>query len=127
MNKIQVLIDNGIITDNDIQEYISSNQEYNEQEELNDDWFNSQPDTTYVLASTSQMMEETYVFPCNENGDITSWSEIASLSLRYGNENWRDHAAVVSQLDTEDYTYTFVSNQVTDNSNEHNLYKRTLK
>jgi cell division protein FtsB len=77
MNKIQVLIDNGFITDNDIQEYISSNQDHNEQEEFNDDYYkqlaaeneaaeqlahelnrtdyiDAHPE--YVLASTSDLM-----------------------------------------------------------------------
>ena len=123
MNKIKVLIDNGFITDNDIQEYICSNQEYNEQEELNDDWFNSQPDTTYVIASTSQLMEETMVFPSNEEGEIISYSEVSNLALRYGHEDWEDAFAAVNQLNTDEYKYIHIK-KIDGGNNIHNLFMR---
>ena len=124
MNKIQVLIDNGFITDNDIQDYISSNQDHNENEEFNDDWFDEHIiDTTYVLASTSQLMEETMVFPSNEQGEIVSYTEVSNLALRYGNDNWEDAMAAVIPLNTLDYIYTHVKT-IDGGNNIHNLFKR---
>jgi hypothetical protein len=56
------------------------------------------PDTTYVVASTSYDMRETYVFPSNEDGAITVFSEIAAIAERFGDEHWNDHGLVMQQL-----------------------------
>ena len=127
MNKIQVLIENGFITDNDIQEYISSNQNHIEQEEINDDWWDEERNfygTDYVIASTSEMMEETMVFPSNEEGQIVSYSDLSHLALRYGHDDWQDAMAAVIPLNTADYVYVHVKTIETENSNHHNLFKK---
>jgi hypothetical protein len=125
MNKIQVLIDNGFITDNDIQEYISSNQDHNEQEEFNDDWEERNfYGTDYILASTSELMEETMVFPSNEQGDIVSYSEMSNLALRYGHDNWEDPIAAVITLNTDEYKYIHVKTLDNGGNNIHNLFRR---
>jgi hypothetical protein len=125
MNKIKVLIDNGFITDDDIQQYISANQDHNEQEEFNDDWLDEPIiDTTYVLASTSDLVEETMVFPSNAEGEITSYSDLACLALRYGSDNWEDPMAAVIQLNTDEYKYIHVKTLDNGGNNIHNLFKR---
>jgi hypothetical protein len=125
MNKIQVLIDNGFITDDDIQQYISSNQEHNEQEEFNDEWFEERNfyGTDYVLASTNHIMEETMVFPSNEQGEIVSYSEMSNLALRYGHDDWEDAMAAVITLNTDEYKYIHVKT-LNGGNNIHNLFRR---
>lgn len=125
MNKIQVLIDNGFITDDDIQQYISSNQEHNEQEEFNDEWFEERNfyGTDYVLASTNHIMEETMIFPSNEEGEIVSYSELSNSALRYGNDDWEDAIAAVITLNTDEYKYIHVKT-IDSGNNIHNLFRR---
>ena len=69
--------------------------EYQE-EEYDEEYY--LPDTTYVVASTSYDMKETYVFPSNEDGAITVFSEIAAIAERFGDEHWNDHGLVMQQL-----------------------------
>jgi len=69
--------------------------EYQE-EEYDEEYY--LPDTTYVVASTSYDMRETYVFPSNEDGAITSFSEIAAIAERYGDEDWDNPSVVMQQL-----------------------------
>jgi hypothetical protein len=52
----------------------------------------------YVIASTSDDMEETYVFPSDEAGVITDFNELASIAKRFGDEHWSDHDLVMQQL-----------------------------
>jgi hypothetical protein len=63
-----------------------------------EDEIETMPDITYVVASTSYEMRETYVFPSNEDGAITAFSEIAAIAERYGNENWDNPSVVMQQL-----------------------------
>lgn len=63
-----------------------------------EDEIETMPDTTYVVASTSYDMRETFVFPSNEDGAITSFSEIAAIAERFGDEHWNDHGLVMQQL-----------------------------
>ena len=138
MNKIKVLIDNGFITDNDIHEYISSNQDFYD---MSDDDYQQmaaeneaaeqlphfpnlddyQPE--YVLASTSDLVEETMVFPSNEEGEITDYGDLACLALRYGNDDWEDPMAAVITLNTDEYKYIHVKT-LNGGNNIHNLFKR---
>ena len=138
MNKIKVLIDNGFITDNDIHEYISSNQDFYD---MSDDDYQQmaaeneaaeqlphfpnlddyQPE--YVLASTSDLVEETMVFPSNEEGEITDYGDLACLALRYGNDDWEDAMAAVITLNTDEYKYIHVKT-LNGGNNIHNLFKR---
>ena len=66
--------------------------------EILEDEIETMPDTTYVVASTSYDMRETYVFPSNEDGAITAFSEIAAIAERFGDEHWNDHGLVMQQL-----------------------------
>ena len=138
MNKIKVLIDNGFITDNDIHEYISINQDFYD---MSDDDYQQmaaeneaaeqlphfpnlddyQPE--YVLASTSDLVEETMVFPSNEEGEITDYGDLACLALRYGNDDWEDPMAAVITLNTDEYKYIHVKT-LNGGNNIHNLFKR---
>ena len=138
MNKIKVLIDNGFITDNDIHEYISSNQDFYD---MSDDDYQQmaaeneaaeqlphfpnlddyQPE--YVLASTSDLVEETMVFPSNAEGEITDFGDLACLALRYGNDDWEDPMAAVITLNTDEYKYIHVKT-LNGGNNIHNLFKR---
>ena len=138
MNKIKVLIDNGFITDNDIHEYISINQDFYD---MSDDDYQQmaaeneaaeqlphfpnlddyQPE--YVLASTSDLVEETMVFPSNEEGEITDYGDLACLALRYGNDDWEDAMAAVITLNTDEYKYIHVKT-LNGGNNIHNLFKR---
>ena len=138
MNKIKVLIDNGFITDNDIHEYISINQDFYD---MSDDDYQQmaaeneaaeqlphfpnlddyQPE--YVLASTSDLVEETMVFPSNAEGEITDFGDLACLALRYGNDDWEDAMAAVITLNTDEYKYIHVKT-LNGGNNIHNLFKR---
>ena len=138
MNKIKVLIDNGFITDNDIHEYISSNQDFYD---MSDDDYQQmaaeneaaeqlphfpnlddyQPE--YVLASTSDLVEETMVFPSNAEGEITDFGDLACLALRYGHADWEDAMAAVITLNTDEYKYIHVKT-LNGGNNIHNLFKR---
>lgn len=51
----------------------------------------------YVLASTSYMVNETYLFRANADGEVTEWGEIGSKAERWGDEDWRDVNAVMEQ------------------------------
>lgn len=123
MNKIQVLIDNGFITDNDIQEYIVSNQiDYpwdNDEQDYNEPEIN----TEYVIASTSELMEETMVFPSNADGHITDYTDLNCVALRYGRYDWEDAFSAVAELNTDKYKYIYVRTLDSD-KNVHNLFRR---
>lgn len=157
MNKIQILLDNGFITLQDVFEYVNSGEpendadqiardDYNDKDqmewsdddynqmaaeneaaeqlahELNrTDYIDAHPE--YVLASTSDLMEETMVFPSNEDGDITSYSDLACLALRYGHADWEDAMAAVITLNTDEYKYIHVKT-LNGGNNIHNLFKR---
>lgn len=149
IDKIKVLIDNGFITDNDIHQYISSNQdfyamsndepEHPDYDEAYDQYINeleydetmttelnrNEPDTEYVLASTNYMMQETMVFPADEQGEITDYGDLACLALRNGHNDWDDALAAVIPLNTDEYKYVHVKT-LNGGNNIHNLFKRII-
>ena len=126
MSKIQVLIDNGFITHEDVMAYASDfASAYND--DLYETLLENDRAPEYVIASTSEMMEETMVFPADEHGEITSFSDLACIARRYGHEDWRNCDEVVSSLDTDEYTYQHVKHISTANANVHNLFKRVPK
>ena len=62
----------------------------------------------YIIASTSFApgFEETYIFECDESGDIWDFAEYGGLAKRWGNENWKDYyAAVESVFGKDKYRY----------------------
>ena len=85
------------------------------------DYIDAHPE--YVLASTSDLMEETMVFPSNKDGDITDLGDLACLALRYGSDNWEDPIAAIIQLNTDEYKYIHVKT-LNGGNNIHNLFKR---
>lgn len=143
MNKIQILLDNGFITLQDVFDYVNSGGPENDadQMEWSDDDYKQmaaeneaaeqlahfpnlddyQPE--YVLASTSYMLEETMVFPSNADGNITDYSDLACLALRYDNQDWEDAMAAVITLNTDEYKYIHVKT-LNGGNNIHNLFKR---
>jgi hypothetical protein len=134
MNKIQVLIDNGFITDNDIQEYIVSNQlddcispkdiDYPCDDDYDEQVYDEpEINTDYVIASTSEMMEETMVFSANKDGQITDYTDLNCVALRYGRYDWEDAFSAVAELNTDEYKYIFVKH-IYNKGNLHNLFKK---
>ena len=154
MNKIQILLDNGFITLQDVFEYVNSGgpendvdqmarDDYNDKDQMewSDDDYQQmaaeneaaeqlphfpnlddyQPE--YVLASTSDLVEETMVFPSNAEGEITDFGDLACLALRYGHADWEDAMAAVITLNTDEYKYIHVKT-LNGGNNIHNLFKR---
>lgn len=150
MNKIQVLIDNGFIELNDVLLYAYNhhaledlnNQEpeydydytgYDQIREGDENYFVEDKDeeqavrelnAEYVLASTSDLVEETMVFPSNEQGEITDFGDLACLALRYGDADWEDPMAAVITLNTDEYKYIHVKTLDNGGNNIHNLFRR---
>jgi hypothetical protein len=93
--------------------------DYPEDEEYNEPEIN----TDYVIASTSEMMEETMVFPANEYGQITDYTDLNCVALRYGRYDWEDAFSAVAELNTDEYKYIFVKN-IYNKGNLHNLFKK---
>jgi hypothetical protein len=79
--------------------------------------------TDYVIASTSEMMEETMVFPANEDGQITDYTDLNCVALRYGRYDWEDAFSAVAELNTDEYKYIFVKH-IYNKGNLHNLFKK---
>lgn len=94
------------------------NQEYDEQ-----DYNEPEISTEYVIASTSQMMEETMVFPSNADGHITDYTDLNCVALRYGRYDWEDAFSAVAELNTDEYKYIYVRTLESD-KNIHNLFRR---
>jgi hypothetical protein len=93
--------------------------DYPEDEEYNEPEIN----TDYVVASTSEMMEETMVFPADAYGHITDYTDLNSIALRYGNNDWEDAMAAVIPLNTDEYKYIYVGTTY-GKGNVHNLFKK---
>ena len=127
MNKIQTLIDNGVITDDDIQEYIVSNQmdDYDEQTDVITDErdYEQELHPEYIIASTNLMMQETMVFCADADGHITSYGGLNSIALKHGQEYWEDAFAAVIPLNTNEHKYIYVRTLETER-NIHNLFRR---
>jgi hypothetical protein len=147
MNKIQVLIDNGFIELNDVLLYAYNHHaledlnnqveddsyydqmisKYEIEEQLDDPQNYEERNfhgIDYVVASTSDLMQETMVFPSNAEGEITSYSDLACLALRYGHADWEDAMAAVITLNTDEYKYIHVKTLDNGGNNIHNLFKR---
>ena len=84
------------------------------------------PDPEYVILSTAHEVEETFVFPANEHGDITSISEIVGLAKRWDKtDDYLDTDKVLKALnEVTGHGYTFVEKIFEDISNKQLLYKR---
>ena len=147
MNKIQVLIDNGFIELNDVLLYAYNHHaledlnnqveddsyydqmisKYEIEEQLDDPQDYKDRNfygTEYILASTSDLVEETMVFPSNAEGEITDFGDLACLALRYGNDDWEDAMAAVITLNTDEYKYIHVKTLDNGGNNIHNLFRR---
>lgn len=153
MNKIQELIDNGVITKYDVINYCNMlTDEYDEQminqaqedddmdyqegdidpeedrNELLEDIVSGEynPDPEYVILSTSHEMKETYVFGSNEKGRITYGCEITGLAKRWDKtDDYLDTDKVLKALnEVTGHGYTFVEKVWDDAQNLQLLYKR---
>ena len=84
------------------------------------------PDPQYVVLSTSHYMKETYVFGSDENGNITSWSEITGLAKRWDStDNYLDTEKVLEALnEVTGHSYTFVKDLCDNREHKQLLYKR---
>ena len=149
MNKIQELIDQGVITRDDIIDFVTD--EYDQQmidqaqeedgdyqegdidpaedrDELLESIINGEhdPDPEYVILSTSHYMKETYVFPANESGKFTSSFEIVGLAQRWDKtDDYLDTFKVLQALnEVTGHGYTFVEKLLEDDQNKQLLYKR---
>ncbi len=109
-DKIQELIDSGVITTEQVLRYADDYyiNTYQEQMDYDDSSPIIVPHPEYVVVSTSYDAEETFAFPANENGEITDFGEIASSASRWGHEDWEDQTKVIRLLDTNDHKYFFV-------------------
>jgi hypothetical protein len=61
----------------------------------------------YVIASTGNGVNETYIFPATEDGFIDSFDELGGLAERWGDTNWYDHEAAIIHTFGEN-VYEFV-------------------
>ena len=109
-DKIQELIDSGVITTEQVLRYADDYyiNTYQEQMDYDDSSPIIVPHPEYVVVSTSYDAEETFAFPANEKGEITDFGEIASSASRWGHEDWEDQTKVIRLLDTNDHKYFFV-------------------
>ena len=84
------------------------------------------PDPEYVILSTANEAEETYVFPADKDGNITSISEIVGLAKRWDKtDDYLDTFKVLQALnEVTGHGYTFVEKIYEDISNKQLLYKR---
>lgn len=125
-NKVQELIDSGVITVEQVLRYADDYyiNTYQEQMDYNDDSPMTVPYPEYVVVSTSYDVEETFAFPANEDGEITNYGEIASSALRWGHEDWEDQTKVISSLDTNEHKYFFVK-ELSSSPCVQSLWKKT--
>ena len=84
------------------------------------------PDPQYVVLSTAYEVRETYVFPADKDGNITSISEIVGLAKRWDKtDDYLDTFKVLKALnEVTGHGYTFVEKIFEDISNKQLLYKR---
>lgn len=84
------------------------------------------PDPQYVVLSTAHEVRETYVFPADEHGNITSISEIVGLAQRWDKtDDYLDTDKVLKALnEVTGHEYVFVKKIFEDISNKQLLYKR---
>lgn len=149
MNKIQQLINQGIITRDDIIDFVTD--EYDQQmidqaqeedgdyqegdidpaedrDELLESIISGEydPDPEYVILSTAHEVRETYVFPADESGKFTSSSEIVGLAKRWDKtDDYLDTDKVLKALnEVTGHNYVFVKKIFEDISNKQLLYKR---
>ena len=104
-----------ILTNNGLSVYDPKNLEYK--------------DSEYVLVSTSKSMQETYVFPADEEGNILKLRILAEVA---GTEEdkliWMDHQFAVEMLSINTgHTYGFIKFIESGQGNmiTQRLYKRT--
>lgn len=151
MSKIQELINQGVITRDDVIDFITdqydelmiaqAQEDYDDMDyqdgdidpaEDRDELLESiisgeyNPDPEYVVVSTSHHMKETYVFGSDENGNITSFSEITGLAERWDKTDDYLNTVKVLQALTEvtSHGYTFIKQLCDNSTHKQLLYKR---
>lgn len=149
MSKIQELINQGVITRDDVIDFITDqyDQQMIDQAQEDDDDYQEgdidpkedrdellesiinrkhDPDPQYVVLSTSHHMKETYVFGSDDKGNITSWSEIAGLAQRWDKtDDYLNTFKVLKALnEVTGHGYTFVKELCDNREHKQLLYKR---
>lgn len=81
------------------------------------------PNPQYIVASTSYMMEETYVFEANEDGVVTNYGEYGGIALRFDDIDWTNKKLAVERVFGEG-SYEFVKKINTLVNADHHLFKR---
>jgi hypothetical protein len=155
--KVQQLINDGVITVNDVMEYATEINDkaivdsyedlydeydfeydehdptmpaYPEEERYTDEEVElalghvRSEDPEYIIASTSYILEETYVFEANEKGEIHDYAEYGGIAKRFGDSTWMNYYGAVDRTFGEN-KYQFVRRVESGNSNIiHMLFKR---
>jgi hypothetical protein len=133
--KIKELIANGTITHDDVMEYLDDCEQQSDSQDsiwdLDVDTNPYLPDSEYVLISTSEELEESYVFPCDELGNISSGDTLAEVTKRFLKTQdlnaWKDMDYVLENLTANTgHTYEYVKHVFVDIAGIiQKLYKRT--
>jgi len=79
--------------------------------------------TTYVIASTSYLANETYIFPADETGKITDYGEIGGVAERWGCSFWEDHDLTMNEVFGPDHKYEQVDMRISGHNGPQTLYK----
>lgn len=141
--KVQQLIDDGQLTIEDLLEYAQQYMngvdqyddeqidKYYQEEYMQEDYDHTAEwpedmrslDPEYIIASTAYVIEETYVFEANENGQITNYCEYSGIAKRNGCDDWQDYYKAVEVAFGKD-KYQFVRRLDTLPEVAHFLFKR---
>jgi hypothetical protein len=125
-NKIQQLINDGVITVNDVMEYATEINDkaivdsyedlydkYDFEYDDHDDTMSAYPQDDrdeypeYIIASTSYRLKETYVFEANEKGEIHDYAEYGGIAERFGDSTWMNYYGAIDRTFGEN-KYQFV-------------------
>lgn len=87
---------------------------------LKEDDCEHDPHPDYVIASTSYITNETYLFPADSEGEILNWSEIGGLAERWGCPDWESHEATIKTIETDTIKYEYIR-QIGEN---YHFYKK---
>lgn len=86
-----------------------------------------EPFPEYVVASTSNALQETYVFSASEEGEINNWIELTGIAKRYGCDDWGNKDLAVQMLNTDEHEYRFVKSLDNGWKTTQDLYKKFPK
>lgn len=75
----------------------------NEPDSAPEEYYERSAVPEYIVASTSDMAGETYVFEADANGNILSYDEYGGLAERWGDHKWYDAEAAVKSCMSQTY------------------------